>query len=68
MSFNLAPGVSLGDAVKAVDKVKTEIGMPASVQAAYQGTAEAFQASLANEPILIAAALITVYLVLGVSV
>jgi multidrug efflux pump len=66
LSFNLAPGVSLGDAVKAVDKVKADIGMPASVQAAYQGTAEAFQTSLANEPILILAALITVYLVLGV--
>jgi multidrug efflux pump len=66
LSFNLAPGVSLGEAVKAVDKVKNEIGMPASVQAAYQGTAQAFQASLSNEPILIAAALITVYLVLGV--
>jgi multidrug efflux pump len=66
LSFNLAPGVSLGDAVKAVNKVKDEIGMPPSVQAAYQGTAEAFQTSLSNEPILILAALITVYLVLGV--
>ena len=66
LSFNLAPNVSLGDAVKAVNKVKDEIGMPASIQAAFQGTAEAFQASLANEPVLIAAALITVYLVLGV--
>ena len=66
LSFNLAPNVSLGAAVKAVDKVKNDLGMPPSVQAAYQGTAEAFQASLANEPILIAAALITVYLVLGV--
>jgi multidrug efflux pump len=66
LSFNLAPNVSLGDAVKAVDKVKNDIGMPASMQAAYQGTAQAFQASLANEPILILAALITVYLVLGV--
>ena len=66
LSFNLAPNVSLGAAVKAVDKVKNDIGMPPSVQAAYQGTAEAFQASLSNEPILIAAALITVYLVLGI--
>jgi multidrug efflux pump len=66
LSFNLAPNVSLGEAVKAVDKVKNDIGMPPSVQAAYQGTAEAFQASLLNEPILIAAALITVYLVLGI--
>ena len=66
LSFNLAPSASLGDAVTAVNKVKDEMGMPPSVQAAYQGTAQAFQASLANEPVLIAAALITVYLVLGV--
>jgi multidrug efflux pump len=66
LSFNLAPGVSLGDAVKAVNKVHDEMGMPPSVQAAYQGTAEAFQTSLANESVLILAALITVYLVLGV--
>jgi multidrug efflux pump len=66
LSFNLAPGASLGDAVAAVDKAKDELGMPLSVQAQWQGTAEAFQASLANEPVLILAALITVYLVLGV--
>ena len=66
LSFNLAPNIALGDAVKAVNKVKDEMGMPPSIQAAYQGTAEAFQSSLANEPVLITAALITVYLVLGV--
>ena len=66
LSFNLAPNASLGDAVKAVNQVKAEMGMPPSVQAAYQGTAQAFQTSLANEPILITAALITVYLVLGI--
>ena len=66
LSFNLAPGASLGDAVKAVDNAKTSLGMPASIQAQFQGTAEAFQASLANEPVLILAALITVYIVLGV--
>ena len=66
LSFNLAPGASLGDAVKAVNQVKGEMGMPPSIQAAYQGTAEAFQTSLANEPVLIAAALITVYLVQGI--
>ena len=66
LSFNLAPDASLGDAVNAVNKVKAEIGMPPSVQAAFQGTAEAFQASLANEPVLILAALVTVYIVLGV--
>jgi multidrug efflux pump len=66
LSFNLAPGASLGDAVKAVNKVKDEIGMPPSVQAAFQGTAEAFQVSLSNEPWLILAAVVTVYIVLGV--
>ena len=66
LSFNLAPSASLGDAVKAVNQVKVEMGMPPSVQAAYQGTAQAFQTSLANEPVLITAALITVYLVLGI--
>ncbi len=65
-SFNLAPGKSLGDAVSAVNKAKEELGMPASVAASFQGTAAAFQASLANEPILILAALMTVYIVLGV--
>jgi len=66
LSFNLSPTASLGDVVTAVNKVHDEMNMPPSVQAAYQGTAQAFQASLANEPVLIAAALITVYLVLGV--
>jgi len=66
LSFNLAPDASLGDAVNAVEQVKREIGMPASIQGAFQGTAEAFRASLANEPILILAALVTVYIVLGV--
>jgi multidrug efflux pump len=66
LSFNLAPNVSLGDAVNAVNKVKDEIGMPASIQAAFQGTAQAFQASLTNEWLLILAALTTEYIVLGV--
>jgi multidrug efflux pump len=66
LSFNLAPTASLGDAVKAVDQVKNDLNMPQTIDAAYQGTAEAFQSSLANEPVLIAAALITVYLVLGI--
>ena len=66
VSFNLAPGVALGDAVRVINQAKQEIGMPASIQAGFQGTAEAFQASLANEPLLILAALITVYIVLGV--
>jgi multidrug efflux pump len=66
ISFNLAPGASLGEATKAIDKAQREINMPLSVQGAFQGTAASFQASLANEPILILAALITVYIVLGV--
>jgi multidrug efflux pump len=66
ISFNLAPNASLGAATTAIDKAQKEIGMPISVQGAFQGTAASFQASLANEPILILAALITVYIVLGV--
>jgi len=66
LSFNLASNASLGNAVDAINRVKAEIGLPASIQAAFQGTAQAFQNSLANEPVLILAALITVYIVLGV--
>jgi multidrug efflux pump len=66
VSFNLAAGASLGAATDAVNKVQQDLHMPLSVQAAFQGTAASFQASLANEPILILAALITVYIVLGV--
>ena len=66
LSFNLAPGVSLGDAVKSIHQAEQQIGFPASIQASFQGTAQAFQNSLANEPLLILAALVTVYIVLGV--
>ena len=66
LSFNLPPDASLGDAVNAVNKVKDEMHMPPSVQASFQGTAEAFEISLSNEPVLILAALVTVYIVLGV--
>jgi multidrug efflux pump len=66
LSFNLAPNASLGDAIQAVNKAKNSLGMPRSIQAAFQGTAAAFENSLSNEPILILAALVTVYLVLGV--
>jgi multidrug efflux pump len=66
LSFNLAEGVSLGQAVNAVKQAQQDIGLPASVHAGFQGTAQAFQASLANEPILVLAALLTVYIVLGV--
>jgi multidrug efflux pump len=65
-SFNLAPGASLGDAVNAIDEVKKELQMPQSLQATFQGTAAAFLSSLSNEPVLILAALVTVYIVLGV--
>ena len=66
LSFNLTPGASLGDAVRVVEEAKQELGLPASIQAQFQGTAQAFQGSLANESFLILAALITVYIVLGV--
>ena len=66
ISFNLAPGVALGDAVRAIDRAKAELAMPLSVQATFEGTAQAFQTSLKNEWILIVAALVTVYIVLGV--
>jgi multidrug efflux pump len=66
LSFNLAPGVALGHAVDAIRAAEREIGLPASIRASFQGTAQAFQASLANEPLLILAAIITVYIVLGV--
>src|SRR5258706_7963674 len=65
LSFNLVPGTSLGQAVEAVEAAAREIGMPATIHGSFQGTAQAFQASLANEPILILAALVTVYIVLG---
>ncbi|MGA8676753.1 MAG: efflux RND transporter permease subunit, partial [Candidatus Acidiferrales bacterium] len=66
ISFNLAPDASLGEATDAINKAQQEIGLPLSVQAAFQGTAASFQASLSNEPLLILAALVTVYIVLGV--
>jgi len=66
LSFNLAPNASLGEAVKAVEHAKNELRMPASIQGSFQGTAAAFENSLSNEPLLILAALITVFIVLGV--
>ncbi|HKV24240.1 MAG TPA: multidrug efflux RND transporter permease subunit [Candidatus Acidoferrum sp.] len=66
VSFNLAPGAALGDAVTAINKAKSELNLPPSIQATFQGTAAAFLNSLANEPLLVLAALITVYIVLGV--
>jgi multidrug efflux pump len=66
VSFNLAPGVSLGEGVNAVEKAAKDIGLPASIQGSFQGTARSFQASLANESLLILAAVVTVYILLGV--
>ena len=66
ISFNLAPGASLGDAVQAINAAKQEIGLPLSVQTSFQGAALAFQASLTNTLLLILAAIVTVYIVLGV--
>jgi multidrug efflux pump len=66
LSFNLAPGASLGAAVAAIEATTSQLGLPSSIQGSFQGTAQAFQASLANEPMLIVAALLAVYIVLGV--
>jgi multidrug efflux pump len=65
-SFNLAPGVALGDAVDAINAAERDAGMPGTITGAFSGTAQAFKASLANEPMLIAAAILAVYVVLGV--
>ena len=66
VSFNLAPNAALGEAIAAVDKVEKDLHMPPSLQAGFQGTAASFTNSLSNEPLLILAALVTVYIVLGV--
>ena len=65
LSFNLAPNAALGDAVKVIDAATQQIGLPSGVHASFQGTAQAFGASLSSEPWLIAAALFVVYVVLG---
>src|SRR5690606_13248626 len=65
-SFNLRAGVALGDAVAQLNALQLEIGMPASVTGTFQGAAEAFQASLASQPLLILTALLAVYIILGV--
>jgi multidrug efflux pump len=66
ISFNLAPGVSLGAAVDVIERARRDLRMPAGIETRFQGAARAFQASLANEPLLILAAVFTVYIVLGV--
>jgi multidrug efflux pump len=65
ISFNLAPNVALGEAVDAINRAELQIGLPSTLQASFQGTAQAFQDSLKNEPLFILAALAAVYLVLG---
>src|SRR5581483_10565796 len=66
ISFNLGPGVSLGQATDAIEKAERSINFPATIHASFQGTAAAFQESLANEPVLIMTALLAVYIVLGI--
>ena len=66
LSFNMAPGASLGEAVQAIEQSMREIGLPGDIRGSFQGTAKAFQASLENQPLLILAALVTVYIVLGI--
>jgi hydrophobe/amphiphile efflux-1 (HAE1) family protein len=66
ISFNLAPGASLGDAVNRIEAIRNRLGAPLSLQGSFQGTAQAFQSSLSSEPYLIAAAVIAVYIILGI--
>jgi len=66
LSFNMAPGASLGEAVQAIEKSMRDIGLPGDIRGSFQGTAKAFQASLESQPLLILAALVTVYIVLGI--
>ena len=65
-SFNLAPGVALSDAIQAINQTEQNMGLPATIHGSFSGTAQAFQSSLASEPFLIAAALVAVYIVLGI--
>ena len=66
ISFNLQPGVALGDAVDGINAAATKVGLPSTIHTGFSGTAQAYQDSLGSEPLLIAAALLTVYLVLGI--
>ncbi|HSP96311.1 MAG TPA: multidrug efflux RND transporter permease subunit [Candidatus Dormibacteraeota bacterium] len=66
LSFNLATGVALGDAVQAIEAATREIGLPATIRGSFAGTAQAYQASINDQPLLILAALVTVYIVLGI--
>ena len=66
ISFNVTPGTSLGEATKLIEQAKAELGAPDTVVGSFQGTAQAFQESLSTMPILIAAAMLSVYIILGV--
>src|SRR6202790_4070064 len=66
ISFNLKPGVALGDAVNATTAAVAKLRLPPTIQTEFAGTAQAYEASLASEPILVAAALVTVYLILAI--
>ncbi len=66
ISFNLAPGAALGQAVTAIEQIRTQLGLPLALQGSFQGTAQAFQSSLSSEPYLVAAAIIAVYIILGI--
>jgi HAE1 family hydrophobic/amphiphilic exporter-1 len=66
LSFNLMPGVSIGDAVTAIHQIEQQLGKPASLATSFQGNAQAFISSLSSEPILVAAALVVIYIILGV--
>jgi len=66
LSFNLAPGVAIGDAVEAIQHMQEEMRLPGTIDGAFQGTAQAFQASLSSTPLLVAAAILVVYIVLGI--
>jgi hydrophobe/amphiphile efflux-1 (HAE1) family protein len=66
ISFNLAPGAALGDAVDAIQQIRGQLGLPLALQGSFQGTAQAFQSSLSSEPYLVAAAIIAVYIILGI--
>jgi multidrug efflux pump len=66
LSFNLATGVALGDAVQAIEAATREIGLPGTIRGSFAGTAQAYQASINDQPLLILAALVTVYIVLGI--
>jgi len=66
VSFNLAPGIALGDAVNAIHKAALKVGLPSTIHTTFSGTAQAYQQSLGNEPLLIATALATVFIVLGI--